>query len=377
LNFASYFFTAVWASLWLKKPNVVVATSPQLFCGWAGVWAARLKRVPFVLEIRDIWPESIAAVGAMRKGKRVRLLEWLERKMYLAATHIVAVGTGYRDNILGKVPSMKERVSVITNGVDGNQFRPQPRCPELVERYQLDGKYVCSYVGTVGMAHGLEVVVDAAERLQHLGRKDIVFMIVGDGARRAALEEMARDRGVADQIVFTGRLPKKEMPAILATSDCCLVHLRGTELFGTVIPSKIFETMAMQRPIIMGVAGPALGIVMEAHAGHAMTPESDEELAQIVVGMADDLQRTTDMGRDARQYVLDYYNRDELSSKYLELLHSISGSPLHSLPVVEPVASADQQHRVDQPARVVLTHEIRPTNGSADEVLVEKPVSGS
>ncbi|TWU25802.1 glycosyltransferase family 4 protein [Bythopirellula polymerisocia] len=324
-NYSSYFLSAVWTAISQAKPDVVVATSPQFFCGWAGVWGARLKRVPLVLEIRDIWPDSIAAVGAMRKGKRIRFLEWLERRMYLAAKHIVAVGTGYRDVITGKVPSVADRMSVITNGVDGEQFRPQAPCAEFSARYGLEGKFVCSYVGTVGMAHGLEVMIQAAERLRELGRTDIVFLIVGGGAEQGKLEQLAQDKGVAEQVVFTGRLGKEEMPKALATSDCCLVHLHGTELFATVIPSKIFEAMAMQLPIVMGVRGPALEIVMEAGAGVPMTPEADEELVEILLRLADDPHERETLGQNAREYVLKHYGRDRLAGEYLNLLERVVG----------------------------------------------------
>ena len=325
-NYVSYFLSAVWSALWLEKPDVVIATSPQFFCGWAGVWASRLKRVPFVLEIRDIWPESIAAVGAMKQGKSVQLLEWLEKRMYRAATHIVAVGKGYRDQIIPKVPEMQEHISVIPNGVDGEVYLPQAADQNFLKQYGLTNKFVCSYVGTIGMAHGLGVVVRAAKRLQEADRNDIAFMIVGDGATRAALEQQASDEGVEDLVVFTGRLPKEKMPCILASSDCCLIHLRGTKLFATVIPSKIFETMAMQRPMIMGVQGGARDIVMEARAGVPMTPESDEELTQIVADMADDRKAAAEMGHDARRFVLENYNRNDFAAGYLELLAPCCGT---------------------------------------------------
>lgn len=324
-NYFSYCLSAIWSALWLQRPDIVVATSPQFFCGWAGVWVSRLKRVPFVLEIRDIWPESIAAVGAMRNGKRVRFLKWLEQRMYRAADHIVAVGTGYRDQISPKVPEMREQISVIPNGVDGEQYPPQPPNDAFLQRYGLLDKFVCSYVGTTGMAHGLDVVVRAAKRLRQHGREDIAFMIVGDGATRPALEAQIAAEGLEDYVVLTGRLPKHQMATVLASSDCCLIHLRGTELFATVIPSKIFETMAMQRPMIMGVRGPAREIVMEAGAGTPMTPESDEELFEIVTGLADDRDAVAEMGLDARRFVLEHYNRDDLAAEYLKLLQRVTG----------------------------------------------------
>jgi glycosyltransferase involved in cell wall biosynthesis len=323
-NYVSYQASATWAALRLEQPDVIIATSPQFFCGWAGVWASRFKRVPLVLEIRDVWPESIAAVGAMRRGLGIRYLEWLERRMYLAAQQIVTVGTGYRDHVLRRAPETTARTCVITNGVDGDLYVPQEPNPAFLERYGLSGKFVCSYVGTIGMAHGLDVVLRSARRLKEAGRDDIVFLLVGDGARRAALEEQAREDGLADRVVFTGRLAKDEMPTVLASSDACLVHLRGTELFGTVIPSKIFETMAMERPIIMGVKGPARQIVMDAGAGMPMEPDSDEELSRIIRQLADNRAGTVAMGRRGRAYVLEHYNRDRLAGEYLELLESLA-----------------------------------------------------
>ena len=346
LNYASYLVSAVWAALWLKKPDVVVATSPQFFCGWAGVWASRLKRVPFVLEIRDIWPESIAAVGAMRDGKRVRYLKWLEKRMYQAADHIVAVGTGYRDQITPKVPEMREQISVIPNGVDGESYQPQPADEQFLEAYGLQDKFVCSYVGTTGMAHGLDVVIRAAQRAKAAGRRDIAFMIVGDGANREALEQQVATEGVEAWVKFTGRLPKEKMATVLASSDCSLIHLRKTDLFATVIPSKIFETMAMERPIIMGVAGPAREIVMEAGAGVPMTPESDEELFHHVATLADDRDAAAEMGLGARRFVLEHYNRDELAAEYVKLLQRVADAATKQASQVDASESLESSQAI-------------------------------
>ncbi|TWU37646.1 Alpha-D-kanosaminyltransferase [Novipirellula aureliae] len=323
-NYVSYQVSALLATLRLSRPDVVVATSPQFFCGWAGVWASRLKWRPFVLEIRDIWPESIAAVGAMKKGIATRFLEWLELRMYRAADRIVAVGTGYRDNVARKVPEMADKISVITNGVDASSFHPQPRDDEFLNQYGLAGKFICSYVGTIGMAHGLEVVIKAAKKLQASQRDDIAFLIAGDGAHREPLQAMALEQGVEKQVVFTGRLPKEQMPKVLASSNCCLVHLKGTELFGTVIPSKIFETMAMERPIIMAVKGPAREIVMEAGGGEPMIPDDEEDLLRIVINMADHPEGTAAKAKHARQYVLEHFNRDRLATEMRKVVESVA-----------------------------------------------------
>lgn len=333
-NYLSYMVSAILASLRTPRPDVVIATSPQFFCGWAGVWASRLRRAPFVLEIRDIWPESIGTVGAIRNRTVLRMLEWLEKRMYLAADHIVTVGDGYRERVLERA-DVGERTSVVTNGVDLRQFVPQGPDREFLKQHNLEGRFVCSYVGTIGMAHGLEVVIDAAQLLKSQGRDDVRFCLVGDGSQRAALEERARVGGVSEMIVFAGRQPKQRMPGILASSDVCLVHLRGCELFGTVIPSKIFETMAMQRPMIMGVRGEARDIVAAAGAGLNMQPDSATELADRVTRLADDRPLLHELGQSARSYVERHYNRDDLAARMLAIAEQAAGYTGVPTPVTE------------------------------------------
>lgn len=317
LNYLTYMVSAALAAQLEPRPDLLVATSPQFFCGWAGVLVRGLRRWPFVLEIRDIWPESITAVGAMRKGAVTRLLEGMESRMYASARHIVAVGAGYKANLESKgVPAGK--ISVIYNGVDLDLFRPLPKDPEFLRRHGLEGRKVCGYIGTVGMAHGLEVMLQAAEQARN---RPWIFLIVGDGARCDELKEEAGRRGLAN-VVFTGRLPKEDMPRAWASLDACLIHLRKSDLFRTVIPSKMFEAMAMEIPILMGVEGEALDLVLEAGAGIAVEPgDSGSLLAgceRIFAGEAGAF------GRAGRAFVARRFNRDALASRYLEVLRSVA-----------------------------------------------------
>lgn len=344
INYLTYMVAAILASLRVRRPDVVIATSPQFFCGWAGVWVSRLRKVPFVLEIRDIWPESISTVGAIRNRWILRFLEHLERRMYLAARHIVTVGSGYRDRVLERA-DVGHKTSVVTNGVDLHQFVPQSPDAGFLDEQGLTGKFVCSYVGTIGMAHGLDVVVDAARMLRERGRNDIRFCLVGEGSQRRELERQARELGVGDMVVFAGRQPKERMPAILASSDACLVHLRGCELFGTVIPSKIFETMAMERPMIMGVRGEARDIVAAAHAGLEMEPESAAELAERVTQLADDPVLRHELGVSARSFVEVHYNRDLLAAQMLAIAERTAGwagvaTPVQEMDILAPRGQA-------------------------------------
>lgn len=318
LNFLSFMVGATCNGLFRQRPDVLVATSPQFFCGWAGLVLARLKRVPFVLEIRDLWPESILAVGARLPRPVLRLLEWMEQRMYRGCDRLVTVGQGYHDRLLGKgVPAGK--MNIIMNGVDTRLFQPRDPDPDFLEQWGLTDRFVCSYVGTIGMACGLDVVLAAARRLKAEGNTQVVFLLVGDGAARARLQEEARS-GQLDNIVFTGRQDKALIPDFLAASQACLVHLRDTELFSTVMPSKIFEAAGMARPIIIGVRGQAMDIVLEAGAGLTMAPESVDDLLTALETLVADPDRGRFMGEAGRAYVHAHYERNRLADTYLALL---------------------------------------------------------
>lgn len=185
------------------------------------------------MEIRDLWPESIIAVGALRQKQLIRILEGIETFMYRRADHLISVTNSFKRHIMVRGVG-EDKLTVITNGADLETFKPLPRDNEVAERYGLQGKFVASFIGTHGMAYGLTTVLRAADRLRN--RREIVFLLVGDGAEKENLE----------------RQPKAMMPLFLAASDACMVLLRRDDLFKTVIPSKIFEAMAMEQPIIMG-----------------------------------------------------------------------------------------------------------------------------
>ena len=321
-NFLSYLFTAGVAGALLRpRADVVIATSPQFFAGCAGLPVSRAHGAPFVLEIRDIWPASIVAVGALEDGRLVRALEKLERALYDAADHIVTVGAGYRQHLLDRgVPGAK--IEVVTNGVDSALFVPQAPDEALRARLGLNGKYVVTYAGTVGMAHGLTVVLRAGLRLREQGRDDIVFLVVGEGARRAELEHAVKDQGL-DNVVFTGMVERAQLPVYLASSDACLVHMRDEALFSTVLPSKIFEDAAMEKPVLAGLRGEGADIIVAADCGILFAPDDDAALAAAVERLADDPEEGRRLGRNGRRFVLAHYDRRRLAHDYLAILERV------------------------------------------------------
>jgi hypothetical protein len=323
MNYVSFMISATARSLFTRRPDIIIATSPQFFCGWAGVLCKWLRWRPFILEIRDIWPESIVTVGAINKGRLIRLLEWLEIRMYRAATRIVAVGEGYARQIADKsIP--REKIDVVNNGVDREFYQPRDPDPHLIEKYHLQGKFVCAYIGTIGMACGLRTALDAAELLKQRQRNDVAIMLVGDGAVREELAEEARQRGL-DNVIFTGRQDKSLMPAFLSIAGASLVHLRRSELFRSVLPSKIFEAAAMARPIILGVEGEAAQLVDKAGGGICIEPENAEQLVDAILRLADDPQLRQQLGQSGHDYIVEHFDRDKLANDYLEVINKVIG----------------------------------------------------
>jgi len=322
VNFVSYFVSASVAAAFVRRPDVVIATSPQFFAGWAGVPAHWAHRAPFVLEVRDLWPESITAVGAMDRGLAVRALEVMERTLYAAADHIVTVGDGYREQLMARgVPAAK--IDVVTNGVDTELFYPRDPDPAVRARYGVArDAFVVVFAGTIGMASGLDVVLRAARRLRARDRTDIVFLLVGDGAVRAELEATARTEDL-DNVVFTGMVPRAQLPDVLAASDACLVHFKRREIFTTILPSKLFEDAAMAKPILLGFEGHAAALVRTADCGLIFTPEDDEALAAAAERLADDPAEARRLGENGRRHVLAHFDRRRLARDYLAVLERV------------------------------------------------------
>jgi glycosyltransferase involved in cell wall biosynthesis len=277
-----------------------------------------LRRVPWVLEIRDIWPESIVAVGAMRKSKVIRALEWLEAFSYRRADKIVAVTDSFVSHIAERCRGT-EKILVIKNGVDLDLFQSATDGAAVKAKFGLDGRFVAAYAGTHGMAHGLNTILDAAALLKDDPR--FAFLLVGDGAERSRLVERARSMAL-DNVHFAGQLPKSEMPAIWAVTDVSLILLRQSDTFTKVLPSKMFEAMAMECPIVLGVEGEAKALLEAAGAGIAITPESAKELAAAVTRLADDKALCVRLGRQGAAHVREHYDRAKLAMRYLDLLES-------------------------------------------------------
>ena len=280
LDYLSFMLMGFLGGLLEKRPDVVVATSPQFFAAIGG-WALSVaKWRPFVFEVRDLWPASIIAVGAIKKSPVIRFLEHVEMFLYRRADTIIPVTHAFKREMI-ECGIDASKISVVINGVDVSRYTPLPRDPVAAAEFGLDGKFVAGYMGTHGMAHALPKVLEAAERL--LDEPDIVFFFAGSGsgsgAERAKVERLVVERGLHN-VRLIPRQPKERMPALWSLCDVSIVPLRDTPVFATVIPSKIFESMAMGVPILMSLPeGEATGMIREAGSGLCVPPEDPAAMA--------------------------------------------------------------------------------------------------
>ncbi len=279
LDFLSFGMTGLAAALFEPRPDVVIGNSPQLFAAAAGHGVAALKRVPFVLELADLWPASIVAVGAIRHPLPLKLLEALELHLYRRAAAIVALTEGIKDDLVERgIPA--EKIAVVMNAADLARYGPCPRDEALAQAWGLGGKFVVGYVGTHGMAHGLVSVIDAAERLRDT--PEIVFLFVGAGAERDMLIAEARRRGL-DNVVFQPVQPKEALPAVWSLCDVALAHLKDKPLFAGALPTKMFEAIGMGLPIVLATPeGEASSLLRESGAGVWVPPEDPAALAEAI-----------------------------------------------------------------------------------------------
>lgn len=330
LNYISYMISAIVAAPFLSNVDIVISTSPQFFNGLAGFVVSRLKRIPWVLEIRDLWPESILAVGAFNNKTVIKVLQYLELFAYKNADQIISVTDSFKTYMIEKGID-GNKIQVIKNGVDLNFYNintnNQSKTLRILQKdkndiheINLEGKFVASYVGTHGMAHQLETVLEAANLLRD--QTDILFLLVGDGAERDNLLKKKQEMQL-DNVIMLEQQPKTMMPQLWQVSDVSMVLLKKSALFKTVIPSKIFESLAMKKPVILGVQGESQKIIEAANAGICIAPENHQQLANAVVSLYNCPALINEYSENGRLHVETYFDRKKLAKQYIEILEKV------------------------------------------------------
>lgn len=325
LSYLSYMVSAfLYSGRVCHSPGVVVASSPQFFAALAGLLVSRWKGVPFVLEVRDLWPESIVDVDMMERGALIGWLERLETFLYQSADHVVVVSPSFREHVEQRGVA-SGAVSVLPNGVDLKEFEQDPPPAELAAleaELGLKDRFVASYIGTVGLAHGIEVLFEAARRCTD---PDVSFLIVGAGAEWQRLHDLAEATGLGNLLVIE-KQPREQIRLYYAASDVSIVHLKDRPAFRKVIPSKMFESMAMRRPLVLGVRGQAREILETAGAGIAVRPDDANELLAAVLRLKGDPELCERFGEAGAAHVRQHYDRRVIARRYWALLQSVAAS---------------------------------------------------
>ena len=324
LNYSSFCLSAASSGLFVSRPDVVIATSPQLLVGLSGWWLALCKRVPFIFEVRDLWPESLTAVGMGSESSLLnRSLGRIAQFLYDHADRIVVVSPAFEEHLVHRRNVPREQISVVENGVETDLFSPQSTNPELRRELGADNKFVVCYIGTMGMAHGLDTLLEAASRLQSM-RPEVLFLLVGEGSDKQRIRSLAESRGL-NNIRFVDQQPRETIPAYICASDACLVLLKKTELFKTVIPTKMLEFMACGRPVILGVDGHARKIVEAANAGVFVEPENATQLVDAITNLASDASMRETLGRNGRRHILSHFSREQTAKVYIDVIKDVLG----------------------------------------------------
>ena len=318
LDYQSFMVTATLATLFVRGVDVIIGTSPQFFTVCAAYVVSRLKRIPFVFELRDLWPASIKAVDALQDSIALRALERLELFLYRKATRIVSVTHSIKKNLVARGID-GDKITVISNGLDMSRFKPMPKDPDLVNELGLKGKFVAGYVGTHGLAHHLETLLNAAEMVRGLPNGAVFhFILLGDGARKKALKEEAARRGL-DNITFIDSVHKNQVTRYWSVLDVSIIHLKKRELFSTVVPSKLFECMGMGLPVLHGVAGESADIVRDDGVGIVFESENATELVENLRFLQQDYSSYEGYRANCRE-AAKKYDRTVLAQKMLEML---------------------------------------------------------
>ena len=316
LAYFSFMFTSIVAALKAKDVDVVMGTTPPLFQCISAWLVAAIRRKPFLLEVRDLWPEFAIDAGVIKNPVLIWLSRLLERFLYNRADHILVNSPAYRDYMidLGYQP---ETVSLIANGVDPAMFDPAARGEKIRDEYNIGDRFLVLYAGAIGMMNNLETMIGAAELLRDDPR--FVFMIVGDGKDRKKILELAASKNL-ENVIMAPPQPKSAMKDYLAAADACVAGLRNLKTMTTTYPNKVFDYMAAGRPTVLAIDGVIRKVVEDAKGGIFCQPGDSRAMADAICALGDNTVRAREMGVNARRFVAANFNRNHQAQDFVRLI---------------------------------------------------------
>jgi len=316
-GFLSFMVSSFVTGLFVRKVDLVWGTTPPIFQGPTAWLLARLKGVPFLLEVRDLWPAFAVAVGVLKNKTLIRLSEWLERFLYKHADLVMVNSPGYIEHV--KARGARE-VALIPNGADPAMFDPAEDGAAFRQAQGLEDRFVVLYAGAHGLSNDLDVVLDAAALLKDNPAIRIVFL--GDGKEKPRLQIRAAEMGLTN-VLFLPPVPKSAMAEALAASDACLAILKPIELYKTTYPNKVFDYMAAGRPVILAIDGVVRQVIEEAQAGISVTPGDPVSMAKAITDLASNPAKCRKMGKNGRLAIENKFSRIELAEKFTALLETM------------------------------------------------------
>ncbi len=319
-NYLSFTFSSLFIGpKYIDDQDVVITESPPLFLGWSGYRIAKKKKAKFIFNVSDLWPESAIKLGVLNSKLFIKMSTWLEEFCYRKADAITCQTQGIVDNIV-KRGFNNEKVHLITNGVDTEFFKIENRDEEFRKENEIDGKFAICYAGILGLAQGLEVVLEAAEILKD--EKEIQFLLIGDGAEKEKLIAIKNEKRL-DNVTFLPVQPKSNMPKIISSMDATIIPLKKLDIFRGALPSKMFEALSSELPIILAVEGEAEKLINDAGAGIVVEPENSEKIAEAVLMLYNNKELREKMGKSGRSYVVKNYSRDMVAKKLEHVLKNV------------------------------------------------------
>jgi glycosyltransferase involved in cell wall biosynthesis len=317
IGFLSFMATSFLAGLKVSKVDLVWGTTPPIFQGVTAWLLARLKRVPFLLEVRDLWPAFAVEVGVLKQPTLIRASEWLESFLYQHADRMIVNSPGF----IGHVRARGGKdIELVPNGADPHMFDPNDRGIAFRQKHGLQGKFIALYAGAHGLSNDLDVVLEAAERLK--GNPKIAIVLLGDGKEKPALRASAAGRHL-NNVTFIDSVPKTEMAQALAASDICIAILKPIPLYATVYPNKVFDYMAAGRPVVLAIDGVIREVIERAQAGVFCPPGNPESLASAIQKLSQDPQSVQSMGNCGREYIEVHFDRAALGERLAKIIESI------------------------------------------------------
>lgn len=316
-NYLSFTFSSVFqGSKYIDNQDVVIVESPPLFLGWSGYRIAKKKKAKFVFNVSDLWPESAVKLGVLNNKLLIYMSTKLEEFCYKKADAVTGQTVGIVNNIISRGFS-KDKVHLITNGVNTEFFKPENRDIEYRKEIGLEGKFAVCYAGIHGIAQGLEVIIKAADIIKE--EKQIQIVFIGEGPEKQKLINMTKEKKL-NNITFLPLQPKKNMPRIIASMDATIIPLKKLDLFKGALPSKMFEALSSELPIILAAEGEAERLINTAHAGLVVEPENEKEIAEAVLKLYNNEELRKQLGKNGREYVSKNYSRDIIARKLEHIL---------------------------------------------------------